>query len=49
MPARPTWLRDFDRIVAALRASPRPFVDRAMVEALLDVGRRRAQQILAPV
>ena len=27
---------------------PRPFVDRATLEFLLGVGRRRAQQILAP-
>lgn len=31
-----------------LRSRPRPFVDRAAVEALLGVGRRRAQQIMAP-
>lgn len=31
-----------------LEALPRPFVDRSAVEFLLSVGRRRAQQILAP-
>jgi hypothetical protein len=31
-----------------LEALPRPFVDRATVEFLLGIGRRRAQQILAP-
>ena len=37
-----------DRIIEQLRALPRPFVDRAAVELLLGVGRRRAQQIIAP-
>ncbi len=35
-------------IILELEALPRPFVDRATVEFLLGVGRRRAQQILAP-
>jgi hypothetical protein len=48
MPAQPSWLSHFDSIRAAVRALPRPFVDRATVQALLGVGRRRAQQILAP-
>jgi len=48
VPARPTWVSDLNHIVQELRSSPRPFVDRATVEALLGVGRRRAQQILAP-
>jgi hypothetical protein len=48
MPTQPTWLNHLDAIRATLRASPRPFVDRAAVQALLGVGRRRAQQILAP-
>jgi hypothetical protein len=48
MPYQPSWLNDFDAIRAAVRALPRPFVDRATVQALLGVGRRRAQQILAP-
>src|SRR4051794_6320223 len=48
MPYQPSWLNDFDAIRATVRALPRPFVDRATVQALLGVGRRRAQQILAP-
>jgi hypothetical protein len=48
MPAYATWASQLDQIVRAVRASQRPFVDRAAVEALLGVGRRRAQQILAP-
>ncbi len=31
-----------------MQLSPKPFVDRATVETLLRVGRRRAQQIIAP-
>ncbi len=31
-----------------MESLPRPFVDRATLEFLLAVGRRRAQQILAP-
>jgi hypothetical protein len=48
MPAKPAWFSKIDEIVGALQAQPRPFVDRATVEFLLGVGRRRAQQILAP-
>jgi hypothetical protein len=48
MPAKPVWYSDLEGILQALRALPRPFVDRATVEALLGVGRRRAQQIMAP-
>ena len=35
-------------MILELQGLPRPFVDRATVEFLLGVGRRRAQQILAP-
>ena len=48
MPAKPTWYSQIDHIVKELQASPRPFVDRPTVEFLLGVGRRRAQQIMAP-
>src|SRR5579863_7004902 len=48
MPAKPGWYTHLDDILRELGALPRPFVDRATVEALLGVGRRRAQQILAP-
>ena len=48
MPAKPVWYGRLDEIVRELEALPRPFVDRATVEFLLKVGRRRAQQILAP-
>ena len=48
MPAKPVWYRNLSYIVEALRKHPHPYVDRAMLEFLLGVGRRRAQQILAP-
>lgn len=48
MPARPSWISKIDGVIRELQRLPRPFVDRATVEFLLGVGRRRAQQILAP-
>jgi hypothetical protein len=48
VPAQPAWFSNLHNILAALRAWPRPFVDRQTVQNLLGVGRRRAQQILAP-
>lgn len=48
MPGKPVWYSKINEVVRELEALPRPFVDRATVEFLLGVGRRRAQQILAP-
>jgi hypothetical protein len=48
MPAKPLWYSKINEVIAQLEALPRPFVDRATLEALLGVGRRRAQQLLAP-
>ena len=48
MPDKPLWLGHLDRITAELTALPQTWIDRATVERLLGVGRRRAQQILAP-
>jgi hypothetical protein len=48
VPAKPAWFSRLDRIIEELEALPRPFVDRATVEFLFGVGRRRAQQIMAP-
>jgi hypothetical protein len=48
VPAKPAWLSKINDIIRDLDALPRPFVDRATVEFLLGVGRRRAQQIMAP-
>jgi hypothetical protein len=48
MPARPIWISRINDICQELESLPRPFVDRSTLETLLQVGRRRAQQILAP-
>jgi hypothetical protein len=48
MPAKPLWISNVSKVIQELEALPRPFVDRATLELLLGVGRRRAQQILAP-
>jgi hypothetical protein len=48
VPAKPTWYSNIDSIIREIETNPRPFVDRATVEFLLNVGRRRAQQIMAP-
>jgi hypothetical protein len=48
MPDKPVWCGHLDEVVAELRALPYPWVDRATLEQLLGVRRRRAQQILQP-
>jgi hypothetical protein len=48
MPDKPIWCGNLEKIVAELRALPYPWVDRATLERLLRVRRRRAQQILQP-
>lgn len=48
MPAKPSWYSKVDYITAELRSSTRPLIDRATIEFLFGVGRRRAQQIMAP-
>ena len=48
MPATPRWSAKVEEIIAELERQPRPFVDRVTIELLLEVGPRRAQQILAP-
>lgn len=48
MPDKPTWCGDLDTIARDLRALPDPWIDRSTLEQLLGIGRRRAQQILAP-
>jgi len=47
MPDKPLWYSRLAEIHAELHRWPSPWVDRPAVEALLGVGRRRAQQILA--
>src|ERR1700682_917476 len=48
VPDKPMWIGHLDRITAELNALPQPWIDRATVERVLQVGRRRAQQLLAP-
>ena len=48
MPAKPVWYSKINDVIRELERLPRPFVDRATVEFLLGVGRRRAQQIMGP-
>src|SRR3984893_9864731 len=48
MPDKPTWCGHLDEVEQRLLALPDPWVDRTMLEELLGIGRRRAQQILAP-
>jgi hypothetical protein len=48
VPAKPSWYSKLDEVIRELQRLPRPFVDRATLEALLGVSRRRAQEILAP-
>ena len=47
MPAKPLWLSRINEICEQLERLPRPFVDRATVETLLGVGRRRAHYVQA--
>ncbi|MEO8053474.1 MAG: hypothetical protein ABI833_24000 [Acidobacteriota bacterium] len=48
MPDKPLWLGRLDQILDELASLPHPWIDRATVERVLGIGRRRAQQILAP-
>jgi hypothetical protein len=48
MPDKATWCGRLDEVTTALRSLPDPWVDRRTLETLLGIGRRRAQQILAP-
>jgi hypothetical protein len=48
VPAKPIWFSHLNEVIAELRSLPRPYLDRAAVQELLGVGRRRAQQIMAP-
>jgi hypothetical protein len=48
MPDKPTWCGHLDEITEQLSALPDRWVDRATLELILRIGRRRAQQILAP-
>jgi len=49
MPDKPLWLHRLPEAIRHLEAADDPWVDRARLESLLQVGRRRAQQLLACV
>ena len=48
MPDKPSWYGRLDQVIAELGDLPWPWVDRETIESLLQVGPRRAQQILRP-
>ena len=47
MPSQPAWFHRLDEILGALRSMTSPHLDRAAVEKLFRVRRRRARQIMA--
>jgi len=49
MPDKPLWLDRLPEAIRQLETSSEPWVDRATLESLLGVGRRRAQQLLSEV
>lgn len=49
VPDKPLWYDRLDGVIEQLEKLPDPFVDRATLEFLLGIGRRRAQQILQPL
>jgi hypothetical protein len=49
MPDKPLWLDQLPEAIRQLETSSEPWIDRPALESLLRVGRRRAQQILAPL
>ena len=48
VPAKPIWYGRLDEIVAEVSALTQPWIDRHMVQEILHVRPRRAQQILQP-
>jgi len=48
MPDKPLWCGRLEEIARELEALPDAWLERAALEGILGVGRRRAQQILAP-
>jgi hypothetical protein len=49
MPDKPLWYDRLESALQHLEDFPSPWIDRATLEAVLGVGRRRAQQILQPL
>lgn len=48
MPDRPTWCGHLEEAICRLRELSDPWIDRSVLEELLGIGPRRAQQILSP-
>jgi hypothetical protein len=48
MPDKPSWCGRLEEIAKELGGLPELWVDRPILEQVLGIGRRRAQQILAP-
>jgi hypothetical protein len=49
MPDKPLWLDRLSEAIRELEENPEPWIHRPDIEALLGVGRRRAQQLLSPL
>ena len=49
MPDKPLWIHRLPAAIQALEQLPLPWVDRSTLEDLLQVRRRRAQEILSPL
>ena len=49
MPDKPVWYSRLEEIISRLADLSDPYVDRATLEQVMGVGRRRAQQILQPL
>jgi hypothetical protein len=49
MPDKPLWLDRVSEAIRELEENPEPWIHRPDIEALLGVGRRRAQQLLSPL
>ncbi len=49
MPDKPLWLGRLDSAVKELEELPLPWVDSALLERVLSISRRRAQQLLKPL
>lgn len=49
MPDVPHWFSGLDDAIRQIEALPFPWVGRVELEAVLGIGRRRAQQILQPL
>src|SRR5579862_5122929 len=48
MPDKPIWYGRLDAVIQELNALPWPWVDRQTLQSILQVGPRRAQQIMQP-